>query len=132
MRANQPRATTVDQYIAGFRGNLRARLKAIRKAVRQSAPGADEVISYGIPAYKLKGIVVYFAAHTQHIGMYPAPRAEAMFKKELAAYGGGKGTVQFPHDEPIPLALVRRIVAFRVKHNIDRAPAKATKKRAVR
>jgi uncharacterized protein YdhG (YjbR/CyaY superfamily) len=130
MRANQPRATTVDEYIKGFPRTVQGRLKAIRKVVKQAAPAADEVISYGIPAYKLKGIVVYFAAHTHHIGMYPAPRADAAFRKALSAYGGGKGTVQFPSDEPIPLALVRRIVAFQVKKNLDRALAKGKKKRS--
>lgn len=113
MRSDQPRPTTVDEYIAGFPPPVRKRLTAIRKAVRTAAPDAAEGISYGIPAYKQGRILVYFAAHTNHIGMYPAPRADAAFKKELAAYGGGKGTVQFPHDAPIPLDLIRRIVEFR-------------------
>ena len=130
MRADQLRPTTVAEYIAGFPRTVQARLRAIRKAVRQAAPDAEEVISYGIPAYKLKGIVVYFAAHTHHIGVYPAPRADPAFRKEIAAYGGGKGTVQFPHDKPIPLALVRKIVTFRVSAHLSRALAKGKQPRA--
>lgn len=130
MRSERPRATTVDEYIAGFPPQVRKRLTAIRRAVRKAAPDAVEAISYGIPAYKQHGIVVYFAAHSNHIGMYPAPRAEATFRKELASFGGGKGTVQFPHAEPIPLELVGRIVAFRSRSNVARAVAKGNRKRA--
>lgn len=115
MRTPREDRKGVDAYIAGFPPAVRARLRAVRKAVRAAAPEAIELLSYGIPAYKQGRIVVYFAAHANHIGLYPAPRGEPGFKRELARYGGGKGTVQFPHDEPIPLDLIKRIVVFRAR-----------------
>lgn len=108
----------VTAYIAGFPVEVRKRLRAVRATIRKAAPDATETLSYGIPAYKQKGIVVYFAAHANHIGLYPAPRSAVGFKRELAAYGGGKGTVQFPHDQPIPHDLIRRIVKFRVQERL--------------
>lgn len=86
-----------------------------------------ETISYRIPAYKLDGNLVYFAGFAQHIGVYPAPRDSLQFRDELAAYAGGKGTVQFPHDKPLPLDLIRRIVAFRAAENAARVAAKKKK-----
>lgn len=128
MRSEQPRPTTVDEYIAGFPPPVRKRLTAIRKAVRKAAPDAAETISYGIPAYKQGGIVVYFAAHASHIGMYPAPRSIPGFKRALSAFGGGTGTIQMPHDEAIPLDLIDRIVRYRLDHNLKRAATKARKR----
>jgi uncharacterized protein YdhG (YjbR/CyaY superfamily) len=118
----------VDAYIAACPPAVRHRLKAVRRAVRAAAPAAEETLSYGIPAYKQRGIVVYFAAHTAHIGLYPAPRTIPGFKRELAGYGGGKGTIQLPHDEPLPIDLIKRIVKYRVGANQKRAAARKTKK----
>ncbi|MBK8980976.1 MAG: DUF1801 domain-containing protein [Ignavibacteria bacterium] len=111
----------IDGYIAAFPEEIRILLKKIRETFRKAAPGAVEAISYGVPAFKLNGKdVVYFAAFKKHIGIYPAPRGVEEFKKELAEYKGGKGTVQFPLDKPLPLSLISRIVKYRVKENLQK------------
>ncbi len=117
--------TSVDTYIAGFPAEIRARLEKVRATIRKAAPQAEEGISYRIAGYRLGGVLIYFAGFPNHIGMYPAPRGAPEFRDELAAYGGGKGTVQFPHDKPLPLGLIKRIVQFRAAENL-------TKKRRVR
>jgi uncharacterized protein YdhG (YjbR/CyaY superfamily) len=106
---------TVDEYIASFPPEVRGILEKVRAVVRKAAPGAEEKISYGMPAYKLKHLLVYFAAHTSHIGLYPTPSATGAFAKELEPYESGKGSIKFPLDTPIPYDLIRRIVEFRVK-----------------
>src|SRR5687767_3873713 len=104
------KVTTVTDYISGFPKPVQKLLEQLRSAVKKAAPGAEEMISYGIPAYKLnKKILIYFAAHGKHIGLYPAPRGNEAFE-ELSAYKGGKGTIQFPLDKPLPLDLIARIV----------------------
>lgn len=103
-------------------------LRKIRMTIRKAAPGAEETISYQIPTFTLHGNLIHFAAFKNHIGMYPAPRGAREFKSELSRYEGGKGTVRFPLDEPIPFALITRIVKFRVKENLKRAKAKRTKR----
>jgi uncharacterized protein YdhG (YjbR/CyaY superfamily) len=93
--------------------------------IRKAEPDAEETISYQIPTFTLKGkYLVYFAAYKKHIGLYPAPRGNEKFKKELSDYEGGKGTVRFPLDKPIPFGLIKRIVKFRVKENLERARGK--------
>lgn len=114
----------VDSYIAAFPPQIRARLEKVRATIRKAAPAAEEGISYRIASYKLNGVLVYFAGFKQHIGMYPAPRGSAELRDELAAYGGGKGTVQFPHDKPLPLDLIKRIVKFRAAENLVRATSR--------
>lgn len=107
---------TVDDYIAGFPKNVQKILRTIRKTIRAAAPKAEESISYRIPTYKVnRRPVIYFAAFKSHIGVYPvtAPVKEK-FKKELSGYKGGKGTVRFPLDEPIPYALIAKIVKFKL------------------
>lgn len=117
-------AATVDAYIAGFKAPIRTRLEQVRAAIRKAAPNAEEGISYRIPAYKLHGTLVYFAGFPKHIGLYPAPRSAPEFRDELAVYAGGKGTLQFPHDAPLPLDLIRRIVKFRAAANLAGKSAK--------
>ena len=119
---------TIDEYIAGFPPDVQKILEKIRLTIRKAAPKAEEAISYGIPAFKLNGNLVFFAAYKNHIGVYPAPRGNEKFKKELSAYEGGKGTVRFPLDKPIPFGLISRIVRFRVKRNLERAEAKGKKR----
>lgn len=114
MRAKQAPAKDIDEYIAGFPANAQKILQKIRLTIRQAAPGAEEAIKYQIPAFTLNGNLIFFAAYKNHIGLYPAPRGVEKFKKELAAYEGGKGTVQFPLDEPVPFDLISRILKFRV------------------
>jgi len=106
---------TVDEYIASFPPDVGVILEKVRGIVRKAAPGAEERISYGMPGYKLKHNLVYFAAHKGHIGLYPTPSATGAFAKELEPYESGKGSIKFPLDEPIPYDLIRRIVEFRVR-----------------
>jgi len=106
---------TIDAYVARFPKDVQQRLEQMRLTIRKAAPKATETISYRIPAFRSDGILVWFAAFKRHIGFYPGAAAIAGFQKELSAYKGAKGSVQFPFDAPLPLALVRRIVKFRVK-----------------
>ena len=110
----------IDEYIAAFPQDVREKLEQMRATIRKAAPQAEEAISYAIPTFKQNGNLVHFAAYKNHIGFYPAPRGIEAFKKELAAYEGGKGTVQFPLDRPLPTALITKIVKFRVKDNAAR------------
>lgn len=110
--------STVDGYIATFPSEVQHRLKKIRSIIQKSAPTAVESISYGMPAYKLNGKpLVYFAGYEKHIGFYATPSGHEAFIKELSKYKQGKGSVQFPLDEPLPLDLISRIVEFRVMEN---------------
>ncbi len=105
----------IDEYIDGFPDDVQTILQKIRMTIRKAAPKADETISYAIPTYKLDGkALIYFAAFKKHVSVYPAPRGAAEFKEELKGYAGGKGTVQFPLDAPIPHELIRRIMKFRM------------------
>lgn len=117
-------AANIDEYIAGFPKETQQLLETVRTTIKKAAPEAEEAISYAIPTFKLHGNLVHFAAFKNHIGFYPAPRGIEAFKKELAVYEGGKGTVQFPIDQPLPLGLISKIVKFRAKENIALAKAK--------
>ncbi len=109
-------AGTIDEYIAGFPKDVQKILQQIRLAIRKAAPGAEEAISYAIPTFRLNGRnLVHFAGYKGHTSLYPAPREHEAFKKSLASYKGGKGTVQFPLDSPLPVSLIEKIVKFRVK-----------------
>jgi uncharacterized protein YdhG (YjbR/CyaY superfamily) len=109
--------TTIDEYIATFPKQVQQILKGLRKAIKAAAPDAEERISYQMPAFSLNGILVYFAAFKKHIGFYPGASGIQAFTKELSVYKGGKGSVQFPIDKPLPLALISKIVKFRVSEN---------------
>ena len=112
---------TIDEYIEAFPTNVQSILEKLRLTIRKAAPGSVETISYGMPTFKLNGKgLVYFAGFKNHIGFYPVPSGIEAFKNELAAYKQGKGSVQFPLDQPIPYDLVRRIVVFRVKENREK------------
>ena len=117
---------TVDEYISEFKGESRKRLTQLRTLVRKTAPHAEERIGYNMPAYSLNGPLVYFAAYGNHTGFYATPTGHKAFAKELSAYKEGKGSVQFPHDEPLPVDLIKRIVEFRVEENLMKAAAKKT------
>lgn len=112
---------SVDEYIAGFPPDIRVILEKIRATIRNAAPDAQEVISYQMPTFRLKGNLVHFAAFKNHIGFYPAPSGTEQFRERLAAYKGGKGSVQFPIDQPIPYDLIGEIVRFRVGENLQKA-----------
>lgn len=124
MKINLAIPKNIDQYIEAFPEDVQAKLKALRAAINKAAPGAEEVISYQMPAFKYHGMLVFFAAFKKHIGFYATPTGHAAFKKELSVYKEGKGSVQFPLDKPLPLGLVTKIVKFRVKENIKKAKNK--------
>lgn len=112
---------TVDDYLAGFPAEIQAILVQIRSIIRETVPDAEEVISYQMPTYRLNGNLVHFAAFTHHIGFYPTPTGVEAFEKELKPYQHAKGSIRFPLDEPIPYDLIRKIVEFRAKENLDKA-----------
>jgi uncharacterized protein YdhG (YjbR/CyaY superfamily) len=116
----------IDSYIAEQVPDVRARLEQIRQAIKTTAPKAEEVISYGMPAFKFHGMLVYFAAFKNHIGFYALPSGNEAFQKELSAYKQGKGSIQFPLDKPVPLALIKKIVKFRVKENLEKVTSRAS------
>jgi|SRR5437868_483376 len=111
-------AINIDQYMAGFPPATQAILQEMRSIVRKAAPDAEETISYAIPAFKWNGMLVWFAGYTKHIGLYPRPSALLAFKDELIKFKTAKGSVQFPLDQPLPVALITRIVKFRMKENL--------------
>jgi uncharacterized protein YdhG (YjbR/CyaY superfamily) len=115
---------TIDEYINTFPEDVRTILKQLRQAIKEVAPEAEETINYQIPTFTLHGNLVHFAAFKSHIGFYPTPSGMEAFKKELSPYKGAKGSVQFPIDQPLPLALIRRIVEYRVKENLERQQKK--------
>lgn len=116
----------VDQYIDGFSGETQKRLKQIRDIIRGAAPQAEEYFAYGMPGYRVFGKpLAYFAAFKNHIGLYALPSGHSKFKERLAKYKGGKGSVQFPNNEPLPATLIKQMVAFRWKENKALAEAKA-------
>ena len=109
---------TIDEYIQIFPSDIQIILEKIRKTVHEAAPDASESISYGMPAFKLNSKpLVYFAAFKKHIGFYALPSGNKAFEKEISKYKSGKGSIQFPLDEPIPYDLINKIVIFRVKEN---------------
>lgn len=123
MNPNAP--TTTDEYIAGFPDDIQLILNKVRATIRQAAPDAEESIGYGMPAYKLKGKpLVYFAGYKGHIGFYATPSGHTEFAKELSKYKQGKGSVQFPLDQPIPYDLIAQIVEFRVVENLEKGKTK--------
>lgn len=118
MKSEKQTPESVDAYIALFPPDVQEILQKIRAIVRKAAPEAEETISYQMPTFKLHGNLVHFAAYGKHIGLYPIPSGAEKFKEELSVYKGGKGSVQFPLNQPIPYDLIARIVAFRVAENL--------------
>jgi uncharacterized protein YdhG (YjbR/CyaY superfamily) len=120
----------IDDYIAGFPSAIQEILQQVRATIRAAAPGAQEKISYQMPAFTLHDkTLVYFAGHSEHIGFYPEPDGIEAFKQELARYKGGKGSVQFPLGEPMPYDLITRIVEYKVKTVTTKTQATAVKAR---
>jgi len=107
----------VDQYIARFPAATQVLLEKMRAAIQKVAPAAEQTIGYGIPTFKLNGNLVHFAGYDNHIGFYPGPAGIANFEAEISKYTYAKGSVQFPIDKPLPLALVTKITKFRVAQN---------------
>lgn len=119
--ASRKQFETIDEYIATFPKNIQEILEKMRKVIKKAAPKSEEAISYGMPAFKLNGVLVYFAAYKKHIGFYPTHSGIEAFKEEISDYKSSKGTVQFPLDKPIPYDLVEKIVIFRVKENMRKS-----------
>ncbi|ACU59456.1 iron chaperone [Chitinophaga pinensis] len=113
-------APDINTYIADFPENVQAILQQVRATIHKAAPEATEDIKYAIPTFVLNGNLVHFAAFKSHIGFYPTPTGIEEFEKELSAYKQGKGSVQFPLDQPMPLDLITRIVKYRVKQNAEK------------
>ena len=120
MKSEKNLPKNIDEYISGFPDEIRLLLEEVRKTIRNAAPEATEAISYQMPTFRLNGNLVHFAAFKNHIGLYPAPTGIETFRKELTPYKGGKGSVQFPISEPLPLDLITRIVRFRVGENLKK------------
>jgi len=118
---------SIDEYIAAFSPEVQAILERVRLTIGNAAPGAQETISYRIPAFTLSGALVYFAAFKNHIGFYPPVKGDARLEKAISGYAGEKGNLRFPLDRPIPYSLIARIVKLRVKQNLAKAAAKGKK-----
>jgi uncharacterized protein YdhG (YjbR/CyaY superfamily) len=120
---------TIDEYIAAFPPDIQVILERIRKIVRDAAPGAQEKISYRMPAFMQNGILLYCAAFKNHIGLYPPVRGDAKLVADASRYAGEKGNLRLPLDEPIPYDLIRRIVDSRVRQNREKRAAPRPGKR---
>ena len=129
MASDSKVAATIEQYIRMAEPRVRPVLKRIRRIVRAAAPGATEVISYRMPAFKLHGIVVYFAAFENHIGLYPPVAGDPTLVKAAAPYAGEKGNLRFPLDEPIPYDLIERVVLHRSRQNLAKRSAAANRRK---
>ena len=116
-----PEPQTIDEYISSFPEETQEALQKVRATIRSAAPDAKEAIKYAIPTFILHGNLVHFGGYKHHIGFYPAPAGIDAFDQELAAYRTGKGTLQFPLDKDLPLDLIKRIVEFRAKQNLEKA-----------
>jgi uncharacterized protein YdhG (YjbR/CyaY superfamily) len=114
------KSASVDEYISVFPQHVQVIMQQIRKTILQAAPGAQEVISYAMPGYKLNGSLVWFGGYKHHIGFYPSSSGISEFKDEFSEYKWSKGAVQFPLDQPIPFDLIEKIVKFRVKENLGK------------
>jgi uncharacterized protein YdhG (YjbR/CyaY superfamily) len=117
-----------DEYIVTFPEETQKRLKQIRATIKKVAPLAEEVISYGMPSFRLNGQLVYFAAFRNHIGFYPMASGVDAFKSLLSDYKWAKGSIQFPLSKPVPFDLITNIVEFRVQENLAKARKEPKKK----
>lgn len=125
---NKAKFNDIDGYISSFHEDTQKILEQIRFTIKQAAPEAEELISYAMPAFKLNGMLVYFAAFKNHIGFYSLPTGNEAFKKNLSVYKTGRGSVQFPLNKPMPLLLISEIVKFRVEENLQKLKTKTRKK----
>src|SRR3954451_9147966 len=129
MDARKGGFSSIDEYISSFPEDVQARLGEVRATIRAAAPGAEERISYGMPAFWQNGNLVYFAALKNHIGFYPTASGIEAFKDQLTAYEVTKGSIKFPNGQPLPLELISRVVEFRVSETSNKAAAKGSKKK---
>ncbi len=131
MDSNKVRFTSIDEYIATFPTEIQKILEELRATIKAAAPGAEEKISYQMPAFTFHGNLVYFAAHKNHIGFYPGTFVSVLqaFNNEISSYVDGKGTLQFPLNQPLPMDLISKIVKYRVGENLKKAELKPARKR---
>ncbi len=130
MKASNHKPTTIDGYIADQPVAVRPILEKLRQIVNRNASQAEEVISYGMPAFKLHGMLLYFASFKNHYSLFAFPNAIVAFKDKLKGYELSKGTIKFPLDKPVPVKLITEIVKFKVKENLDKELAKELAKRS--
>ncbi|WP_025145377.1 iron chaperone [Pedobacter jeongneungensis] len=121
---DQLKPENIDQYISSFPAETQKTLQKVRKTIRQAAPEAKEVISYGMPAFKQHTVLVYFAGYAKHIGFYPTSSGIEAFKDQFENYKWSKGAVQFPLDKPLPLDLITRITKFKVERDLEKTKKK--------
>lgn len=122
--SNEHGPTSIDAYIATFPQEIQEILQHVRATIHRAAPGATETISYQMPAFRLHGILVYFAAWKHHIGLYPPVSGDEALQIDVAPYAGPKGNLQFPLSQPIPYELIERVVRHRVEQDMERAHRK--------
>ena len=120
---------SIDEYIAIFPEEIQKILEELRATIKAAAPEAEEKISYQMPAFTQKGILVYFAAWKNHIGFYPTSSGTQAFMQELSVYESSKGSIKFPLDKPLPLDLISNIVRFRIGENMKKAEEKSSKRK---
>ena len=120
MQTDQTMPKDIDEYIGGFPKDVQELLEKIRATIREAAPDAEEAIKYRMPTFTLKGNLVHFAAFKNHIGLYPTSSPMEAFREHLTPYKTSKGSIQFPMNQPLPLPLIREIVAFRVRENAEK------------
>lgn len=129
-KSTKPTPVTIDEYLKELPGPVRTTLENLRRTIQSAAPKAEEVISYGMPAFKHHGMLVYFAAFKNHYSFFPGSASMAGLDKELEPWRTSKGTLQFTTDKPLPSALIRKIVKARVEENEARLAAKKLLKSA--
>jgi uncharacterized protein YdhG (YjbR/CyaY superfamily) len=117
----------IDLYISTFPVETQVLLEKIREIIKKAAPKAVEVISYGMPAFKQNGVLVYFAGYKNHIGFYPTGSGIRAFQEEISAYKNSKGAVQFPLDKSLPVGLITKMVKYRVKEDQEKVKTKGKK-----
>ena len=122
-------SSDVDDYIASHPAEIRKNLELIRKTIRKAAPEAEEVISYSMPAFRYHGMLVWYAAFTNHYGFFPAAKAIEVFKDKLGKHVTGKGTIRFQFGEPLPVKLISDIVKFKMLENLNNKVLKEAKKK---
>ena len=126
---NTHKPNNIEEYISRFPEDFQKKLEQIQATIKNAVPDAEEAISYALPTFTLNGhYLVYFAGYKNHISLYPAPRENEAFKKELSVFKGGKGTVQFPLDAPMPLNVITKIAKFRVSETKKKTGSKKSKK----
>ena len=128
MKRKSQRPTTIDEYIADYPKDVQERLLKVRATIKKAAPRAEEAISYRMPTFVLKGNLIHFAAYANHIGLYPGSRPIEKFKDQLVKYKTSKGTVQLPHDKPLPIGLIGKITKYCVERNLAKDAARKAKK----